>query len=97
MAIDDFASCMGNRVTADVDEIKKLGESGWKQLIDWWKAIPDWFKYYLTWVAGANKERLGKAITAIFGAEAWEVVTILLGAVAWGVLIDSAIECEGQL
>lgn len=97
MAMEDFASCMGDKVTHDVDTLGKLGEDGWKKLIEWWKLLPDWAKVYLGWVAASNKERLGKAIVAIFGAEAWEVVTILLGAVAWTVLIDSAIQCESKL
>lgn len=97
MSVNEFASCMSTKVPADVDLLTKLGEDVWKQLIAWWKELPDWAKAYLAWVAGANKDKLAKAIVAIFGAEAWEVVGAILAGVALGVLIDSAIQCEDQL
>jgi hypothetical protein len=97
MSTDDFANCMRDRLSTDADEVKKLGDDVWKQLSAWWKQVPDWAKVYIGWIAAKNKERLAKAIAAIFGMEAADVLLAIAAGVALGAVLDGVTECEDKL
>jgi hypothetical protein len=97
MAIDEFSNCVGDKVRSDAHEVAQLGDEGWKKLIEFWNQTPDWLKLYLTWVAGANKERLAKAFIALVGLEAWEAVLVLLSAATLFDLMQAAVQCQAVL
>ncbi|HSS11630.1 MAG TPA: hypothetical protein VLL25_17215 [Acidimicrobiales bacterium] len=96
MAIEDFANCYGNRVGGDVDTIldacKKIGVDDIRALVAAASAVG-----LGTWLSGITLAALEAYIVATLGVAAWQALVLLLGAVAWSILIDAFIHCVDQL
>jgi hypothetical protein len=101
MSAEDFGNCYVNTVGGEVDDVVKLvnqvGAGTIKQLTDWWKSMPAWYQATFTLVAGYSLDKLKKALAAIIGVEAAEAIILLLGAVSWGILIASFVNCADHL
>jgi hypothetical protein len=97
MSFDDFASCYANKVSTDVDKVKEFGEDNWKKFTDWWNSQSDINKAVMLAIASYE----GAAIAALVGAALGDVVAsgliLFAGGASWEVLIQSAVECSGQM
>jgi NaMN:DMB phosphoribosyltransferase len=97
MAFDDFASCYANKVSADVDKVKEVGEENWKKFADWWHGLSDISKAVILAIAAYG----GAKIAALIGAAVGDVVAgaliLFAGGASWEILIQSAVECSDQM
>jgi len=97
MAIDEFADCFANKVSADVDSVKRLGAEEWKKLADWWHSLSDIDKAVILAIATYG----GSKIAALLGLALGDVIAgaaiAFAGGASWEILFNAAVECEGQL
>jgi hypothetical protein len=96
MAIEDFANCYANRVGGDVDTIldacNKIGVDDIRALVAAASAAG-----LGVWLTGITMAALEAYIVVTLGVTAWQAIVLLLGAVAWSILIDGFIHCADQL
>lgn len=97
MAIDDFASCYAGKVSADVDKVKAVGEDGWKSLISWWNSLSTETKAVIGIIATYGGSKLAALLGVAVGDMVAGGVILFLGGASWTILIESAIDCSGQL
>jgi hypothetical protein len=97
MAIDDFANCFANKVSADVEAVKNIGEDGWKKFVDWWNGLSDLTKKFIEKIATYG----GTALAAFLGVELGDMIAggviAFLGGASWESLISAAVDCSSQL
>lgn len=97
MPIDEFANCFANKTGADVDAITNVGEDGWRTLVNWYNSLSAPTKLVIGAIATYGGTKLAALLGVAVGDMVAGAVILFLGGVAWEVLIDSAVECAGQL
>jgi hypothetical protein len=97
MAIDEFANCFANKVSADVDAVKAIGEDGWKKFVDWWNGLSGTTKAVITAIATYGGSKLAALLGAALGDVIAGGVIAFLGGASWEILISAAVDCYSQL
>jgi hypothetical protein len=104
MTIEDYGTCVANKIGGDVDTvlgaIRRAGEDAWRTFITWYRGLSDADRALFLAVLGISATILVKLIEAAIGAAGAEIgaaIVILLGIAAWAAIIDGLISCESQL
>lgn len=97
MAIEDFANCFANKTGADVEEVKKVGADEWRKLVDWWNSLSAPTKVVIGAIATYGGTKLAALLGVAVGDMVAGAVVLFLGGMAWASLINSAVECAGEL
>src|SRR5262245_49263038 len=96
MAIDEFANCFANKVGADVDKVKDVGEDGWKTFVDWWNGLSGETKAVIGVIATYGGAKLAALLGVAVGDMVAGGVILFLGAASWTILVESAVDCSSQ-
>ena len=97
MAIDEFANCFANKVSVDVEQVKNVGEDGWRSLVSWWEGLSGTSKLVIGAIATYGGGKLAALLGVAVGDMVAGAVILFLGGVSWEILISSAVECSSQL
>jgi|SRR6516164_518267 hypothetical protein len=97
MAIDDFANCFANKVSADVDKVKEVGEDEWKSFLNWWHDQTTETKGVIGLIATYGGGKLAAFLGVAVGDMVAAGLVLFLGGASWEILISSAVECGSQL
>ena len=101
MGAEEFATCFANRtdhnLTAIQHFVTEQGAQDIHLIIQWWHAVPEEVRLVIAWLGGdALKKFLQRALGSL-GVANLEPLILLLGAIAWGDLIEAMIHCESEL
>lgn len=100
MSIEEFTSCVSNRISAQADELTKVAEDAWKQLLNWWRPLTPEMKSFLDWLAAQNAQKFFASVGAVLqGLEvtATDALANVVSGASLDALIESALACEDQL